>query len=355
MSAPLKRPGLPYEQPALAKTAAGAGAHPAGQWYIPAGDYASTRFSDLADINTQNVGQLKPAFTFDTGYLKGHEAAPLVVGSTMYLVTPYPNVVYALDLTKPDRPVKWSFNPHPNPKSQGVACCDVVDRGMSYDNGRLFMVTLDGQVIALDANTGAQVWRTPVGGHLQGRDRDDGAAGRGRQSAGRRFRRRVRRARLAGGARRRHRQGRLEGLFDRTGQGRADRAELPAATIRSDHGKDLGVKSWPRRGLEDGGGNVWGWISYDPELHMIYYGTGNPGPWNAEQRPGDNKWTAGIFARDIDTGAGALVLPVHSARSLRPRRRSTSMILLDMPVNGTDAEGARPPGPNRLSCTSSIA
>jgi glucose dehydrogenase len=51
-----------------------------------------------------------------------------------------------------------------------------------------------------------------------------------------------------------------------------------------------------------GGGTVWGWISYDPELKLIYYGTSNPGPWNAEQRPGDNKWTAGVFARDIGTG-----------------------------------------------------
>ena len=67
-------------------------------------------------------------------------------------------------------------------------------------------------------------------------------------------------------------------------------------------GKDLGVTTWPNGRWQSGGGPVWGWISYDPELNLIYYGTGNPGPWNADQRPGDNKWTAGIFARDADTG-----------------------------------------------------
>src|SRR3954469_8571587 len=122
----------------LAKTASAAARSDPNEWHLPAGDYASTRYSDLAQITTANVGRLKPAFTFDTGFRKGHEAAPLVVGSTMYLVTPYPNVVYALDLPKPEKPLKWRFDPHPNPRAQGVACCDVVSRGMSYDNGRLF-------------------------------------------------------------------------------------------------------------------------------------------------------------------------------------------------------------------------
>jgi len=70
----------------------------------------------------------------------------------------------------------------------------------------------------------------------------------------------------------------------------------------SDRGADLGVKSWPPEAWKIGGGTVWGWISYDPELDLIYHGTGNPGPWNPEQRPGDNKWTSGIFARRPDTG-----------------------------------------------------
>ena len=74
------------------------------------------------------------------------------------------------------------------------------------------------------------------------------------------------------------------------------------APYPQDQGKDLGVKSWGPEQWKIGGGTVWGWISYDPELRLVYYGTGNPGPWNAEQRPGDNKWTAGVFARDVTTG-----------------------------------------------------
>jgi lanthanide-dependent methanol dehydrogenase len=69
-----------------------------------------------------------------------------------------------------------------------------------------------------------------------------------------------------------------------------------------DRGEDLGVASWPPDAWRIGGGTVWGWLSYDPEANLLYHGTANPGPWNPEQRPGDNKWTAGIFARDPDTG-----------------------------------------------------
>ena len=72
-----------------------------GEWMMAGKDYANTRFSELGEITTANVKNLRLAFSFSTGSTKGHEAAPLVVGSTMYIVTPYPNVVYALDLAKP--------------------------------------------------------------------------------------------------------------------------------------------------------------------------------------------------------------------------------------------------------------
>ena len=70
----------------------------------------------------------------------------------------------------------------------------------------------------------------------------------------------------------------------------------------SDRGADLGLTTWPAEAWRTGGGSVWGWISYDPDLNLIYYGTSNPGPWNPDQRPGDNKWTAGMFARVPETG-----------------------------------------------------
>src|SRR4051812_27255209 len=103
-----------------------------GQWVMPAKNHASTRFSTLSEVNTSNVKNLKLAWTFSTGQTRGHEAGPLVVNNTMYIVTPWPNILYALDLTKPGSPVKWTYYPHPSASSQGEACCDVVNRGAAY-------------------------------------------------------------------------------------------------------------------------------------------------------------------------------------------------------------------------------
>jgi glucose dehydrogenase len=121
---------------ALVLTLAAATACPAsaqspanGEWPMAAGDYASWRYSPLTQIDTRNVAQLKPAFTFDTGVLRGHEGAPLVVGDTLYVQAPYPNMLYALDLSKPGAPLKWKYEPKPDAGAQGMACCDVVNRG----------------------------------------------------------------------------------------------------------------------------------------------------------------------------------------------------------------------------------
>src|SRR5690606_22378356 len=97
------------------------------QWVLPGKNYAGTRFSELDQINTQNVKDLKVAWTFSTGTLNGLEGAPLVVNNTMYFVTSFPNIVYALDLTKPGAPIKWMYKPNQDPTVQGVACCDVVN------------------------------------------------------------------------------------------------------------------------------------------------------------------------------------------------------------------------------------
>src|SRR5688572_15275901 len=114
-----------------------------GQWLMASKDYANTRFSDLRDITTGNVSSLKLAWTFTTGVLRGHEGAPLVVGGTMYFVTPFPNVLYALDLANHGAK-KWEYKPKPAFAAQGVACCDVVNRGAAYADGRVFFNTLDG-------------------------------------------------------------------------------------------------------------------------------------------------------------------------------------------------------------------
>ncbi|WP_348632226.1 PQQ-dependent dehydrogenase, methanol/ethanol family, partial [Mesorhizobium sp. M1A.F.Ca.ET.072.01.1.1] len=273
-----------------------------GQWTMPAKNYASTRYSELAEINAGNVKNLQVAFTFSTGVNKGQEAAPLVVGSTMYIVTPFPNIVYALDLSKPGAPIKWKYEPNPEPAAQGVACCDVVNRGAAFADGRVFFNTLDGHTIALDANSGQPIWNTHVGNINVGETLTMAPlVVKGKvlvgNSGGEMGVRGWVKALDAG-------DGHVVWTAYSTGP---DKEVLIGPDFKPhydmDKGKDLGVTTWPPEAWKIGGGNMWGWISYDPDLNLIFHGTGNPGPWNPDLRPGDNKWTSGIFARDPDTGA----------------------------------------------------
>ena len=135
----------------------------AGQWTMPAGDYANTRYSPLDKINTQNVQNLHIVATMSTGIPHGHEGQPLVVNNTLYMVTPFPNNLIAYDITKPGMPQKWIFHPEPDNRAVGVACCDVVNRGASYADGKIIYNTLDDHTVAVDANTGQRVWETQVG------------------------------------------------------------------------------------------------------------------------------------------------------------------------------------------------
>ena len=303
-----------------------------GNWAMQGKNYASTRFSGLDQINAQNVGKLQVAFTFSTGVIRGHEAAPIVVGDTMYIVTPYPNYVYALDLTKSGAPTKWKYEPKPVAAAQGVACCDVVNRGAQYADGQLLFATLDGQVIALDAATGTQRWRTQLADINKGETitmaplvvKDRVLVG----NSGGEF-----------GVR-----GWLVALDTRTGRQvwRAyntgpDSEVLIGPDFKpfyaNDRGKDLGVNTWPPEAWKIGGGTVWGWLSYDPELNLVYHGTANPGPWNPEQRPGDNKWTGGIFARDLNSGAARWFYQ-SVPHDLYDYDGINELVLLDMPING---------------------
>jgi PQQ-dependent dehydrogenase (methanol/ethanol family) len=299
---------------------------------MAAKDYANTRFSALDQINTGNVKDLKVVWTFSTGIARGHEGAPLVVNDTLYLVTPFPNNLYALDLTQPGAPAKWSFKPSPSASAQGVACCDVVNRGAAFAEGRIFYNTLDNHTVAVDVTTGKQVWNTQVGDINHGETMTMAPVV-------------VKNKVLVGnsggefGVR-----GWLTALDTATGRvlWRAystgpDKEVLIGPNFKpfyaQDRGEDLGVASWPPEAWKTGGGTVWGWISYDPELNLIYYGTGNPGPWNAEQRPGDNKWTCGIFARDADTGEARWFYQT-SPHDVYDYDGINELVLLDLNIGG---------------------
>jgi PQQ-dependent dehydrogenase (methanol/ethanol family) len=272
-----------------------------GEWTMPGRDYAVSRYSTLSEINTSNVKNLKVATTFSTGVLHGHEGQPLVVGSTMYVVTPWPNLLYAIDLTKPGGALKWVYAPNPDARAQGIACCDIVNRGAAFADGKVIYNTLDAQTVAVDAETGKEVWRTRVGDINKG----ETITGAPLVVKGKVF---VGDAGAELGVR-----GYLAALDLGTGK------ELwrafntgPDADVRigpdfhpfyaKDRGPDLGVKTWGPNAWKLGGGTVWGWLSYDPELNLLYYGTSNPGVWNPDMRPGDNKWSITLFARDPDTG-----------------------------------------------------
>jgi PQQ-dependent dehydrogenase (methanol/ethanol family) len=303
-----------------------------GQWTMPAKDYASWRFSSLNQINTENVKNLKLAWSFSTGVLRGHEAAPIVVNNMMYVVTPFPNILYALDLTKDGAPVKWKFDPEPVSSAQGVACCDFVNRGVAFSQGKIFMNTLDGQTISIDANTGKEVWRNKVADINKGESitmaplvvKDKVLVGNSGGEFG------VRGWIMALDAN----SGKIVWKAFSTGP---DSEVLIGANFKpfysQDRGKDLGVTTWPPGQWQYGGGTVWGWISYDPETNLIFYGTGNPGPWNPDQRPGDNKWTSGIFARDVDTG-DARWFYQWSPHDLHDYDGINEQLLMDMNING---------------------
>jgi PQQ-dependent dehydrogenase (methanol/ethanol family) len=302
-----------------------------GQWLMASKDYANTRFSDLRDITTSNVSTLKLAWTFTTGVLRGHEGAPLVVGDTMYFVTPFPNILYALDLANHGAK-KWEYKPKPALAAQGVACCDVVNRGAAYADGRVFFNTLDGYTAAVNAADGREIWKTKVGDINLGETltmapivvKGKVLVGNSGGEFG------VRGWLTALNAA----DGTLAWRAFSTGP---DADILIGERFRpfydADRAKDLGVSTWPSDHWKIGGGSVWGWLSYDPELDLVYHGTGNPGPWNPDVRPGDNKWSTAVFARDPDDGQAVWAYQ-WSPHDLYDYDGINENVLLDLPLNG---------------------
>ena len=272
------------------------------QWVMPGKDYSQTRFSTLSQITATNVKNLRPAWTFSTGTLRGHEGAPLVIGDTMYVHTSFPNNVYALELKGPDvGKIKWAYLPKQDPSVQAVACCDNVNRGLSFADGKVFLSQLDGHLVALNAQSGKEVWKAQnadpkVGAtmtsapHIYKDKVIVGVSGgefgvRGHVSAYNvRDGKRVWRA---------YSMGPDEDLLlaDDFNQANPHFGQ-----------RNQGTATWKGDQWKTGGGTTWGWYAFDPQLNLFYYGTGNPSTWNPSQRPGDNKWSMTIFARDVDSG-----------------------------------------------------
>jgi PQQ-dependent dehydrogenase (methanol/ethanol family) len=264
--------------------------------------YDLQRFSPLTQITAANVKNLRAAWSFSTGTLRGHEGNPLVINNVMYVHTSFPNKVYALDLTKPGAPIIWQFTPEQPAEAIPIACCDLVNRGLAYHaSGKLFIELLAGDLLALDAKSGKQLWRVPNADYKQGSTmtnapiviKDLVIAGISGGEFG--VRGRVTAYNVNDG--KEVWRGWSTGPDSDVGI-----KGVPNANYPSMQGKDLGVSTWTGDEWKRGGGTTWGWYSYDQETNTFYYSSGNPGTWNPDQRPGENKWSMSIFARNPDNG-----------------------------------------------------
>ncbi|MGA8825507.1 MAG: lanthanide-dependent methanol dehydrogenase XoxF5 [Pseudolabrys sp.] len=301
-------------------------------WVMPTGNYANTRYSELKQITADNVGKLQAAWTFSTGVLRGHEGGPLIIGDVMYVHGPFPNPVFALDLNN-DGKILWKYEPRQDPNVIPVMCCDTVNRGLSYADGKLFLNQADATLVALDAKTGKVVWQATNGDPKKGETgtsapmivKDKVLVGISGGEFG--VPCHVTAYNLSDGK-----------LVWRAFSSGPDSQIMVDPQKTTELGKPVGadssLKTWQGDQWKIGGGCTWGWISYDPQLNLIYYGSGNPSTWNPKQRPGDNKWSMTIFARDPDTGMAKWVYQMtpHDEWDFDG---VNEMILADVDVGGT--------------------
>ena len=303
------------------------------QWVMPLGDYSSTRYSALDQINAKNVKDLQVAWTFSTGVLRGHEGGPLVIGNMMYVHAPFPNTVFALDLSQ-DGKIVWKYEPKQDPNVIPVMCCDTVNRGVAYGDGLIFLHQADTTLVALDAKTGKVAWSVADG------DPTKGETGTSAPMV-------IKNAVLIGNSGAEFgvvghvtaydtKSGKLLWRANSVGPD-SDTLMDPEKTtaLGKPVGKDSGIATWEGDQWKTGGGTAWGWMSYDPELNLVYYGTGNPSTWNPVQRPGDNKWSMTIFARDASTGVAKWVYQM-TPHDEWDYDGVNEMILVDKKFDGKD-------------------
>ncbi|MGH8503584.1 MAG: methanol/ethanol family PQQ-dependent dehydrogenase [Gammaproteobacteria bacterium] len=274
-------------------------------WPMWGGNYTGNRYSELDQINTENVGDLRPEWTFSTGVLRGHEGGPTVIGDMLYVHSPFPNKVFAINLAE-DNKIEWMYEPTQDPKVIPVMCCDTVNRGLAYAPGAKPMIILqqaDTKLVALDAASGKVVWQTVNGDPSKGETNTNAPlVVKDKVITG-----------ISGGefgvqgfiAAYNLKDGKLAWKGYSVGpddQLLFDPDKTIDAATGEPVGEDSSLNTWEGDQWKIGGGTTWGWYSYDPELDLLYYGSGNPSTWNPNQRPGDNKWSMTIFARDPDTG-----------------------------------------------------
>jgi lanthanide-dependent methanol dehydrogenase len=254
--------------------------------------------ADSQTISATNVSRLQPVLVFRTGSPHGHAGSPLVSSDMLFVLTPFPHMLYAFDIRRSGFPLKWTYQPKPDGRAEGLACCDTLNAGPTSGEDVL-ITTLDGHVVALDAKSGRTHWDAApadlargetlagapavVGPYVLIGDSGDDYGARGWIAA------------LDAGT--------GQEVWRRFSTGPDLDVGIDAGTRPTGAGPDAGVHSWSNEGWQHGGGEVSGPIVADSDGATIYHGAGHAAPWNPDQRLGDNRWTSSLFARDVKTGA----------------------------------------------------
>ena len=262
----------------------------AQNWPVYGGDTGNTRYSASNKINTGNVGKLNVEWALQLGSLRSQESTPILVGDTLFVTSSFgPKNTFAVNAKTGE--VKWTYQPEVPKGIDQYACCDVNNRGVAYNNGKIFLGRLDANIVALDANTGKEVWKTPIVDYTGGSVITSPPT-------------LVKNLVITGFAGGEYGvRGAIVALDQNTGKEVWRTFTVPGPG-------EPGGDSWKGDSGKNGGGVAWHIGSYDPKLNLVYYGTSNPSPWSASVRGTDssdygkfsNLYTASILALNADTG-----------------------------------------------------
>jgi quinohemoprotein ethanol dehydrogenase len=263
-----------------------------GEWLSYGNDYGEQRFSKLDKVNAANVAQLGLAWSADLDTARGQEATPLMHEGVLYTTTAW-SMVKAYDAKT--GALKWAYDPKVPRETLVRACCDAVNRGVALYGGKVFVASLDGRLIALNKDTGAEVWTKTVVPNQQ----DYTITGAPRVVKGKVL--------IGSGGSEYKARGYLAAFDHETGDEVWRFHTVPGNPADGHESKAMedAAKTWAGKWWElGGGGTVWDSITYDPKTNLVLFGTGNAEPWNpaAAGREGDSLYTSSIVAVDADSG-----------------------------------------------------
>ncbi len=262
----------------------------AQNWPVYGGDSGNTRFSNAKQVSTANVKNLKVAWALQLGTTRSQESTPILVGDTLFVTSSFgPKNTFAVSAKTGE--VKWTYQPDVPKGIDQYACCDVNNRGVAYADGKVFVGRLDAHVVALDANTGKELWKTQI------TDYTAGAVITSPPTV-------VKNLVITGfGGGEYGVRGAIVALEQATGKEVWRTQTIPQGT-------EPGADTWKGDSGKLGGAVAWHIGSYDPKLNLVYYGTSNPAPWSAAVRGNDssdvgkfsNLYSASVLALNGDTG-----------------------------------------------------